>query len=118
MPSNKELMAEAKEIADKLGISVRTTGLKNEELVDLVSDLRAKERDAELDTQADTAPEPESAPEPEQPKKPAGYRVAAGKAITCLKGVLADGDEVKPKYFRGGEETLARLVKSGHVVKG
>lgn len=115
MPSNKELMTEAQELAAKLGISVRTTGLNNAALVELVADLKAKERDAELDTQADDAA-PVQAPEPEP--DPRGYVVAKGCAVTNMKGVLAEGDAVEPRYFKGGEKDFARLVETGHIVKG
>ena len=45
------------------------------------------------------------------------YRVADGKSITCLKGILADGDEVKAKYLPEGDKTLQSLVKRGFVIK-
>ena len=45
------------------------------------------------------------------------YRVAEGKSITSLKGILADGDEVKAKYLPEGDKTLQSLVKRGFVVK-
>lgn len=53
MPSNAELIKEADELAAKLGTTVETTGLKNDKLVDLVKDLRAKVTDAGTHTQAD-----------------------------------------------------------------
>ena len=53
MASNKELAAEAAELAAELGIEVTTDGLNNKALNALVSDLKAKKKDAELQTQAD-----------------------------------------------------------------
>ncbi len=43
MPSNKELIEEAKAIAAKLGLEVTTEGLNNAKLTELVADLKAKE---------------------------------------------------------------------------
>lgn len=58
MPSNAELIKEAEELATKLDTTVTTTGLKNDKLVELVKDLRAKVTDAETHTQADGNGEP------------------------------------------------------------
>jgi len=52
-------------------------------------------------------------PEP----KPPVYKVAEGKAITCKKGMLSAGDEVKVEYIHGGEKSLDKLVDAGVVVK-
>jgi len=51
-----------------------------------------------------------------KPRVKSGYRVASGKAITCKRGILADGDEIKAEYL-SGEGTLERLLKSGLVVE-
>lgn len=53
MPSNKEYIKQAEELAAELGVEITTDGLNNAKLADLVSDLKAKARDAELTTQAD-----------------------------------------------------------------
>lgn len=53
MPSNKQYKEQAEKLAAELGVEITTDGLNNEQLGDLVSDLKAKARDAELDTQAD-----------------------------------------------------------------
>ncbi|UGC98010.1 FKBP-type peptidyl-prolyl cis-trans isomerase [Oceanospirillum phage vB_OsaM_PD0307] len=53
MASNKELTAEAAELAEELGIEITTDGMNNKALSALVSDLKAKKKDAELQTQAD-----------------------------------------------------------------
>ncbi len=50
-------------------------------------------------------------------KKPYPYSVAEGTSLTSKKGILDAGAEVKVEYFAGGKETLANLVKKGHVVK-
>lgn len=58
MPSNKEYIKQAEELAAELGVEITTDGLNNAKLADLVSDLKAKVRDKELDTQADKADGP------------------------------------------------------------
>lgn len=53
MPSNKEYIKQAGELAAELGVEITTDGLNNEKLANLVSDLKAKVRDKALDTQVD-----------------------------------------------------------------
>ena len=44
--------------------------------------------------------------------------MAEGKSLTCLKGVLAPGDEVKSSYFKGdGDAILKQHVKAKYVIK-
>ena len=46
------------------------------------------------------------------------YTVAKGKAITCKKGILADGAEVKAEYLgANGAQQLAALAEKGILVK-
>ena len=55
---------------------------------------------------------------PEQPALASGYYVKKGCAITSKRGVLESGAEpLKPEWFRGGQDTIDSLVKSGHVEK-
>ena len=49
--------------------------------------------------------------------KAALYSIAKGKSITSKKGILGPSDEVKADFLIGGDATLQKLVKSGHVVK-
>ena len=62
------------------------------------------------------------APKAEAPKAPAkkAYVVAPGKAVTSLKGMLKEGDEVKVEYLNpiDGKAALDALVEKGSVVKG
>lgn len=59
MPSNAELIKEAEELAAKLDTPLAgLKDMKNDKLVDLVKDLRAKVTDAETRTQADANGEP------------------------------------------------------------
>ena len=86
MPSNKQYKEQAEKLAAELDVEITTDGLNNEQLGDLVSDLKAKARDAELDTQADDAPEAEAPAEKRPP-----FSVASGKSITSRRGILAPG---------------------------
>lgn len=110
MASNKELAAEAAELAAELGIEVTTDGLNNKALNALVSDLKAKKKDAELQTQADGDAD-------EEDERATGVYVADGKAVTSKIGVLAEGRAVEAKHFAGGQKTLDNLIERGHCVK-
>ncbi len=110
MASNKELIAQAVTLAAALEIEITTDGLNNKQLSDLVSDLKAKTKDAELSTQAD-------GPEAEAEEQAPGVYVAKGKSITTKAGILSAGDEVTAKHLAGGDKALAQLVKGGHCVK-
>lgn len=116
MPSNKDLTAEIVVLALGLGLEpIDTDGLKNDELAELVSDLKAKKTDADNDTAADKAPQRKPAPA----KKPE-YYVAPRKSLTSKKGILSGDteDEVRAEYLAGGDGALQAFVKSGHVRKG
>lgn len=135
MPSNAEYTKQAEELAEGLGLEISTEGLNNEKLAALVSDLKAKKKDA--DNQAAEEAAAKAAAELEEKakedsaaaaikakqdaekaaKKPPFY-VMPGKAITSKRGVLSDGDEIKVDDLAGGKEALEAFVKSGHVGKG
>ena len=112
MASNKILTKETVAVALLLGLTVETDGLNNAQLAALLSDLKAKQKDAETVTQADTAEAAEAAEAAE-----IKFHVMAGKAITSKRGILADGDEIKAEDLAGGTEALEAFVKSGHVGK-
>lgn len=98
----------------------------------------AKAKKAKAKKSTSTAKAPESAPvasqEPAAPKEepkaaetstappePAkapqgGLRVAPGKSITSLRGILGPGEPVHPHYFAGGQQTLSDLKAKGLVV--
>lgn len=118
MPSNKQCIEQAEELAAELGVEITTDGLNNEKLANLVSDLKAKVRDAELDTQVDgqTDEEAEAAKAAEEKLPP--YYVKKGKALTTRRGIRSDGDEITASDLIGGKEALEGFVKSGHVGKG
>lgn len=128
MPSNKQYIEDAIKLAEELGLKVETEGLNNQSLADLVSDLKAKKKDAERETPADKAEDDAAAAaalaelesgetkEKEEAKKFPFY-VKEGKAVTSKRGILSDGDEIKADDLPGGKEALDAFVKSGHVVK-
>lgn len=113
MPSNKQYIEQAKELAAELGVEVTTDGLNNEKLAGLVSDLKAKLRDKELETQVDGQQDQDV----EEEKLPP-YYVEKGKAITTRRGIRSDGQEITASDLAGGEAALEAFVKSGHVGKG
>lgn len=50
-------------------------------------------------------------------KKPPFYMLQ-GKALTTKKGILSDGDEIKPEWVHGGKETIENFIRSGYIGKG
>ena len=58
-------------------------------------------------------PKTEEKPEPVK----AGVYVADGCSVLCKTGIADAGEAVKPQQFAGGQETVEKLVKSGHLVK-
>jgi hypothetical protein len=117
MASNKELIAQAITLAAALEIEITTDGLNNKQLGDLVSDLKAKTKDAEHSTQADGPAEAEAEADAKAEEQAPGVYVAKGKSITSKAGILSAGDEVTAKHLAGGDKALAQLVKGGHCVK-
>jgi hypothetical protein len=144
MASNKELADQAEALAKDLGIEVKTEGLGNQALKALVDDLTAK-ADSVTNPQGaapDGAPprhEPESKiqtmdgatgnslggpppPTVEAPPEKFPYQVAPGKSLTCLRGVLGPGHEVRPEFFSAqaevGKATLKDLLEKGYVIEG
>ena len=110
MPSKKDLIKQAEELAEKLGEDTpKTDGLKNDDLVALVSGLGEK---AKATTEgADDAAKAKAAK-----KKPPFY-VCEGRAVTSKRGILADGDKIKADDLAGGKEALEAFIKSGHVAQ-
>ena len=92
MPSNKTIQAQIAEFSDE-----DTEGLSNVQLAARLSELKAKSEDA--------------------PEDAVSYVVAPGKALTCKRGVVSEGEKVKAEHFPGGQETLDNLVEKGFVLK-
>ena len=141
MPSNKDLTAQVEKLSKELGLEVDTKDLKNDGLAELVSDLKAKKKDAETETAADAAEDKameagnkaaekagkaayDKVKKAEAVKKPPFYAMP-GKSITSKRGILAternaevkDYAEVKAEDLSGGEDALEAFVESGHVGK-
>ena len=130
MPSNTDLRKKADELAKALGLEIKTEGLNNEKLAALVSDLKAKKKDADTQTAADDAEAKaieagnKAADKAKAVKKPPFY-VMPGKAITSKRGILAtergakveDYAEIKASDLAGKEEALNAFVESGHIGK-
>jgi hypothetical protein len=49
------------------------------------------------------------------PQRVERHRVAKGKAVTCLRGLLAEGVDIKAADLAGGAKALASLVERGYV---
>jgi broad specificity phosphatase PhoE len=136
MASNRELTATANELAKRLGVDVRTQGLSNRQLNELVEELEEKlQNSAEPEAEAEEArveqppflepaPEPapvvETKPDPVAPTAPSAPRkvvVAHGVALTSARGILGPGTEVVPADFRGGQDTIDHLLSTGALVE-
>lgn len=123
MATKKENRKLAVQLVEDLGLDVivpAVDDLKSSEWADMVSDLKAKKRDADNQTMVDPEPVAELPAE----IKPV-YYVRPGCAITSRKGVLAslktaaikDCTVIEPAWFSGGAATLENLVASGHIGK-
>ena len=58
-----------------------------------------------------------SPPPPPPPPPVSGTRVADGKSVSSLRGVLDEGTAVSAKDFIQGQKDLDELIKSGAVVE-
>lgn len=123
MASNKELTKQAQTLAAELGITIEDMPTKNAPLVALVSDLKAKKKDAENVTQADGVT-PDAPPAEHEggevgaafmEDEPAGPIIAEGKSVTSKRGILGPGDAVFESDF-ADEEAFAKFQKTGHIV--
>jgi hypothetical protein len=61
-------------------------------------------------------------PPPKRPPKPtvskAQFVVARGKSLTCRRGVIDAGEEIRPADVEGGQKQIEYLVSAGLVVRG
>lgn len=61
---------------------------------------------------------PQVAPEsPQEPASPRVCKVAPGKALTSLRGILGPGTVVSASDFAGGQANLEELLAKGHLVR-
>jgi hypothetical protein len=50
--------------------------------------------------------------------KAASYVIAPGKAITTIRGILAEGAPITAADLSGGQDAFDALVKGGYVIAG
>ena len=113
MPSNKDLIAEAEGLGKELGMEITTQGLNNKALCALVSNLKEAKKAAE-DAKADETTEVSEDAKADETTE-VGPKVAKGKTITSLKGILTEGTPVAPNYFSGGQKTFDSLKAKGFI---
>ena len=134
MASNKALTKQAQELADVLKIKIPAMPTDNKSLAKLVSDLKAKKKDADTETVADNAPPAEheggevgaalmeSETTDDKPEATDDvlesncHVITGGKSITTKRGILGPNQVITSEDLTGGEEALAAFVKSGHIV--
>lgn len=125
MASNEDLKKDILAI----DANAQVDGLNNAQRADLLKKLKEDpnylkgDGDADENTEgvtydeADAAEQAEVADAEPEEEKLAPYTVAKGKAITTLRGIKSDGDEIKADDLPGGKKALDGFVKSKHVVK-
>ena len=127
MPSNKDLIADIEAEAKAKGIDApATSGKSNVELIDILKNLKTPpapndgddKKDGDQDDAAKAAADEAEKIKPAKAVKRPPYYMVDGKALTTKKGILSDGDEIKPEYLAGGKSALEKFIKSGHVAKG
>ncbi len=113
MASNKQLI----EDIILLKPDAVTDGLKNDDLVAMLKDLRPqKTADTSEALKPDAAAAEAAAAEAAAADEPREYKIAQGKSVTSKKGVLGPGAIVKPEYFSLGQETIDSLIDKGYIV--
>lgn len=121
MPTNEKLTEDIAELAKELNLKISTEGMGSKELTNELADLRAKKKDAERHTEADKAEKVRRAEETAAKKKASGKAnlvVCAGKSVCCTKrGILGPGQLIRPEWFPGGKNDIAKLIKRGVVDK-
>lgn len=124
MASNQVLIDEINADCKALGITVNAAGLTNAALVALLSDLKAQKKSAHDSNSTDdngANTQERKVSESQCTVNESGlaftYNIVKGKAITSKRGVLSDGDLVKPEYFAGGQDTLDDLYQRGFIEK-
>jgi hypothetical protein len=93
MASNKELIEQATEIAAELELEIKTDGLTNKELVELVRDLKAKQTDAETVTQLDESESDADETEEAEAEDPTADEAGEGEAPAVTDETEETGDD-------------------------
>ena len=108
-------------------------GKTNKELVGILKGLRANEKtaddaakddeaskekaDAKAKEKADAEAKEKADAEAKAVKLPP-YTIAENRSVTCAKGSLKQGVEIKAEYLgKDGDKELKRLIEKGFVVK-
>ena len=91
--TSEELTTEATELAKGLGLEVTTEGLNHAQLTALVSDLKAKTRDAALDTGADAAEDAQRAAQDAEDKRIEKEAEAAEAEEKRLEGKATEAEK-------------------------
>ena len=118
MATKQENRDTVAELIDQLGLELELPQVDDEGSkywAKMVSDLKAKKRDKDNQTDADDAVEGKPQPEPKECK--GAIVVAPGKSLTSRKGNLAPGTPVSPEFWTNGEEVIKHHLKTGHLVK-
>ena len=124
-----ELLEVAKELAEELDLSTEALGLDKDpthkELENLVSDLKAKAKDAKRKSAADEAAENKEESIKEEAakivEKGGLFAVVKGKSVCgTKKGIIGEFGKIAADDLGGGEVAIARLISLGVVerVKG
>jgi len=142
MATNDELVARARELAEKAGVDFDPAGKSNRELADEVKALKAKADAADQDDKNPPEPKPDADAEAKakaeaeeaarleaeqkakeqagaeakaKANKPKGDRVAKGKSITTKAGIKSEGAVIKASDLGGGAEAFKELKKKGFI---
>jgi hypothetical protein len=115
MPSNAELRREIKVIASELNKKISMKGYTNDQLVQLLSDLKAERK--VVTNQATERAEEKAILETKKTVSKKAYFVKMGKAITSKRGILSDGDPIEADDLSGGKEALEYFEKAGFLDK-
>jgi hypothetical protein len=114
MPSNSDLAKAIIEAAEAYAIEIPdTTGLNNEKLAALLSETKAIGAEEVALKLKNDATEKSALEKAENPT----YYLAEGKALTTLRGIKSDGEEIKVSDLPGGLDAIEAFVKGGYIVK-
>lgn len=110
--NKQELETEVQQLVALTGTPVKTEGLSNKDLGELINTLKESATEAGIET---TPPVVEA---PVAVKRPPHY-IADGCSLTTVKrGIQGPGDAITADDFAGGQDALEGWIASGHVIKG
>jgi hypothetical protein len=140
--SNKDLTTDILAVASELGKTVETNGLNNDALATLLESLQAEKAGKDATPAPPVPPAPPSGSAAEKNLKEAQeraaevaaaniareeaskidpskaqYVVAAGKSISCLRGIVDENQPLLEQDFLRGKADLDDLIGRGAVIK-